>query len=220
MKLAKDITFDDIAQWLDTGFFFYRNDAGRSILGRAVQFPRPNAPELIITDIADDNKTIEVKSWDRITLHWPMCGYVNMPDFNVAFDVTRLQMRQWCRTYNPHCVRVSIPCHYLVSRAVDEEAWAKMRSMARSSSACLVRALFNPVYYSYGEAVALLERKPDTWHTVAINASTLISRAGHSLYDLYYRGEFAGSIEDRVFSPTNQTITRKVMKLFDGAVTL
>lgn len=216
MKLAKDITFDDITQWIDAGYFFFTTENGERIIGRAIHFPRSDAPFIVAE--TDGGKTYEITNFGDITLHWPECGYVNVPYVRAALRVTRLQRRQWCRTYNPHCVNVTLPCSYSLTRLADDKELRAYREVQRASNFKLITHLFEPNYPNYQGALVLLNN--DKWGTVALTRNTLLHKTEEDSYDLYYRGDYAGNITNSVFNPTNQTIIRKVMKLFNGAVSL
>lgn len=223
MKLADDITYEDIAQWIDSGYFYFRDSERRVRLGKAHTFPKPLAPFLTVVDIgstAEVPTLHKITSWEDITLFWPKCGYVNLPHVRLGVYVTRLQRRQWCRTYHPHCVSVALPLEYTIVKQAKEGELRLIRETQRSSTYKLVQQLFDPLYYSFSRAKEMMNREVEPWYTVALTSNTLLAKVGPEYYDLYYRGDYSGNIDGGLFTPANNTITRKVMKLFNGEVNL
>lgn len=214
MKLAEDITPADLSQWIDSGYFWFRT-SGENVICRALSWPGPGQP-FAVQNI-ETGMGYTVPDLNDITLHWPTCGYVNLLHSKFAIYLKRLQRRQWCRTYNSHCISLAIPGQYTIRRAMGELEFNEVRGHLRTTNAHIVKYAFTPTYFSYPEAQHMLLN--EGWYSVALNSNCLLCKSGGSV-DVYYRGEYAGILDGNRFDPTNETIVKKIMKVFGGYVTV
>lgn len=215
MKLAEDITTNDLAQWIDAGYF-YVTVGGDERICRVLNWPGQNmSGEFVVQDITN-GENISVRNLQHITLHWPVCGYVNLLHSKFAVHLRRLQRRQWCRTYNTHCVSLSVPSLYTVRRTIGDTSYNALRDKLRTNNPQIVKYVFDPTYYSYQEADHLM--RSEGWASVALTSNCLLCKTANGQHDVYYRQEFAGTIDGGQLDPVSETLTKKILKVMGGYV--
>ena len=185
IEIPSDIRSHDLSQWLEGGVFFAKRSAD-SEWELATYIGSDEAR--IVVRFLKDRQREDVRLSD-IRCHWPRCGSVNMPGF--ALYVQRMQRRQWRRTYNGRCIRLSIPGKWQHLKMVTAR---DLRVSA--DDPVFLDAVFNPTYPdTFGAAVDLLRDKP----SVALSPQIIL--VGHPNTLVYYRGERVGQMVGSKFQP-------------------
>ena len=196
IKLPTDLSYDDISQWLDGGFVM--TDCGL----RAFECSEDEGVRL-----EDDDGCSGVYDLHEVSIHWPLCGAVNL-DINghyLGVYLERRQHRQWRRTFNTRELSLVIPnmWEYLKNGG-------RPYSSARSLPAWAVaRACFEPEYPDMEEAQELLAGGV---HSVALSRYVLVTRRS-----IYNRDRLAAHYEGRrIYPVAGRREVQRLMKLFGG----
>jgi hypothetical protein len=138
-----------------------------------------------------------------------MCGAVNLDGY--AVFINRQSRQQYRRTYNSRCLTVDVPRKWDVMKAAGTLT-------VTADSADVVNAAFNPVYYSYSDAMLKLS---EGCVTVALNPHLVLAGDGDNML-VYYRCELVGKIVRNQLVPIggDETRLRRLLKFFDGRITL
>ncbi len=215
--LPTDDPHVDVHQWIGRGLFFDGEGnayytinvsaGGRSILGSRVP-----------VDVDPDKPHIrDEKLFNRseVFLHWPFVGCMNERANKVAFVAERIPRRQYCRTFAPNQVNVTVPRAYELI-----EHRHHIANFATKPD-CVVSAICYPVYPDgFSEAVDWLR---DGWLSVAINRRIILVPTDRECSKLLvYSGTFhVGHIIHRQFTPTtDENHSMKLLKAFKGEVFL
>lgn len=199
--LPSDIHEDDVWQWLNNGWFFYRTLDG--LVPASLGSGRHD--QLMAVTVSGNSFEFDVES---AYPHWPTCGAINLQGYAVI--VQRSSTRQYRRTYNSRGVTLEIPRKWDVLRRYPEAL------TLLPNDPKVVSALFNPQYYTYQRALELLGPQ---WVSVAL--SPLLVLVGTPEEHLvYYRGKLLGRIRDGMLDALNPQSprNRRVLKYFDGGV--
>ena len=204
--LPSNISADDINQWLGGGWFLAKRDADSAL-----------EPAMLTThdgewEWKDMSDGVHRLVKDFAFPHWPQCGAVNLEGYAVV--VERRQSRQYRRTYNDRCVAVHTPRKWDVMKKFGTEAGTLTANHDQ-----VVRAVFSPVYYTYGQAVQKIEQ--ERWLSVALNSHLVIAGCADE-YLVYYRNKLIGKISNGRITPlgTQAGRIRRIIKFFEGRVTL
>ena len=200
--LPEDLRVNDISQWLQGGWFFWKRSEE--------QEPEP-------AQITPGGEAYEVITMDGVRAplrnrhafpYWPACGAVNLEGF--AVYVERRQVRQWRRTYNDQCVTVHVPRKWDVMKRQGADAVS-----INANSRALVRALFKPKYFTYSDALLMMETGQAV--SVALNRQLVI--AGTLVY---YRNKLVAKITDQKLVPVGTDARRlgRIVKFFEGRISL
>lgn len=204
IELPDDIGRDDMYQWLDGGVFLVSVDEEwrPAVLVAAHEGAGPD--RLVRVVLVGGNRRVDVEQRD-IRAHWPVCGAINMDRF--ALYVQRLQRRQYRRTFNPRCVRVSVPGKWACLKALS----AQELQVDMIDDDFLLE-LFNPTYPNdMGQALASLNERA----SIALNPALVLVRGPDPA--VYYRGQAAGRIVGGEFRPEcDERTARRIRKMAGG----
>ena len=202
IELPHDMRREDVSQWLEGGVFYAQPREGsewKLALLRGV--PEPG---LVSVRWVSTGDSAEVP-YEQVRGHWPECGAINGERF--AFYVQRLQRRQWRRTYNARCVRVTVP-----------GKWQHLKSLGARALTLdpngpeFLRAVFDPSYPSVEEAFNMLRNERPS---VAITRHVIL--VGHPEPVVYYRGENVGRVAGNVFhADCAAPVAKRVRQVLGG----
>ena len=206
MPLPKDISSRDVVQWLQGGWFHV--DKGTERIPTVCSFEEIRDSGQVRVIGTDGERFITAQS--RIHAHWPICGALNIDGYAVVLN--RESRQQYRRTYNSRCLTIDIPRKWDVMKAAGTEA------SVNPDTAMVVEAAFNPMYYSYSDA---LQRLAEGSVSVAMNPHLIIA-GDMGMLLVYYRGTLVGKVEGTQMLPIggDDVRLRRLMKFFDGRVTL
>ena len=203
MPLPEDIIAKDVTQWLDGGYFWACDDAGVFKIARllGVGNEAKNAKVQLL-----DSDQAPLLKWNQLYAYWPVCGALNIREDENKFAVflTRLQKKQWKRTYNSYCLKLRTisdkPDHFNCG----------------ADSVCVIKAAFEPEYFTYTEARSMLE---NGWTSVAINPNLVVMKAPDQKM-VFVDGEIVGFVTDatNVFTCVNPGLKRRLLPHFDYSV--
>ena len=203
--IPDEITRDDLAQWLNRGWYYAIGADGSQTLVRFQDTCSDAGSGGVLAQGYDYiGDTMLVTPPCGILLHWPECGAINTP--TGALYVQRLQRRQWTRAYTSRTVQVS------QLGAWFQLATANASPVLDGDAATVVRALFDAWYPdSMYEGIDLLLERP----SVAINRHITLVVEGPETCGVYYRKDRCGTLEpDGHFETTcGERLTRRVRKL-------
>lgn len=202
MRIPAGLPGNDIHQWLNGGWIIVDTDAGQ-VVGKF---------EMI------DNTTIRYRrddyvhecTADKVMVHWPTCGAVNLEGYAVV--LTRNSRQQYRRTFNSRVLALSVPRKWDVMKKVGIEVATTVDDQA------VVEAAFNPRYFSYEQALGKLD---NGWVTVALNPYLVVAGTPDD-HLVYYRNELVARIEGADIAPIGDDprIVSRLLKFFDERVTL
>lgn len=201
IELPHDIQPNDVHQWLEGGVFMALDGEE---FRPAVLVGVPDHGTVRIVFVGDSDRT-DVP-YEAVRPHWPQCGALNMPG-RFALYVQRLQRRQYRRTYNGRCVRVSVPGKWACLKALS----ARELQVDVNSPDFLLE-LFNPSYpEDFGAAMRALSERA----SIAVDPHTVL--VGSAEPAVYYRGQAAGRIIGGEFRPECDDWTaRRIRKIVGG----
>jgi hypothetical protein len=201
IPLPSDILPKDVNQWLGEGWFYVRNESGTYQICR-YDHTMDDCEHSVVLPM--DGKSF-VAHHSAIYPHWPECGGVNLPDQKFAVFVTRLQKKQWKRTYNRYCVKLrvisDIAAHYATS----------------TDHPSVVKGVFEPEYYNYSDIVNY--RFKDGWKSCAISPTLVVMKSTEGPVLVFSAGEIIGTIDEaNRFTCVNPGIKRRLLPHFDYMV--
>ena len=211
ISLPAGISMSDVRQWLWGGWFLFREHEGEPLQPGRLGHDDHDDPEYddepryVIYDIRGNGVPVR----RRLTYpHWPICGSLNLDGY--AVYLARRQLRQYRRTYNDECLNVEFPRKWDVLKRIGH----KVNSICPYSVE-VIKAAFNPKYYTYSEAVQMMDTGQAC--SVALNPQLIV--AGPLVY---HRNKLIANIEgDKIvpMTPDRRRVSR-IVKFFEGRVRL
>jgi hypothetical protein len=198
------MTARDVQQWLAGGVCWLDG-------GTPVAFLNANRSRVTVRDIGTRiDSNIEWEEIDRLSLHWPRCGSLNIP--NGAIYLMRHQQQQYRRTYNPRALRVVFPDKW----AMLKETPDVVEKYSDPMSQAIVLAAFNPEYPSWEDCMVLLELQP----FVALNEHIILGGTPDNL-SVFHKGKRCGTVLNGMFSPIGKGLPiNRAYKLLQGRITV
>lgn len=199
--IPRNVTLQDVWQWVNNGWFWHDNGNNKS-----PAYMENHGGELMVVRMDGSEHAF---LHEECFPHWPNCGAVNVQGFAVILE--RQQSRQYRRTYNSRCIDLKIPRKWEVMKA---NPWVKMTNADMQE---VVQAAFEPKYYSYTRALELLS---GSWVSVALNPHLIVAGQEDD-HVVYYRGKMVARVRGGRLEPTDptNTRTRRILKWLDGRVT-
>ena len=203
IRLPKDMSHNDVSQWLSGGLFFVRT----------------KTDPVLAEWVGIHNGTVECALLDGTIIRrahtscyavWPDLGAFNVPTQRCAVFLERIVDRQYRRTFHHRAVSIHVPMAYYISREQPDTAirlrrWATVKYLP-----------FNPVYpSSWDEAEAWLN---DGWRTVAVNRRVIVGgMAGLDKRMIYLDGTLAANVRGgQVFFTCTPEQQRELVTFFGG----
>lgn len=204
ISLPSDITPQDLNQWVEGGWFFYKTKSGELTPAMMDLYPSPTEKHYVVRLVG--GATDRSADLDRIKPHWPVCGALNIVQSKSAVYIERLQKKQFCRTYNYRLVRMTVPGRTLLG--------GHEVGNLHPSSDFLVAQLFNPEYFPLDDIV---KRKfTDGWASCAVSPTVIILKQ-RPRHLIFYRGELAGYVgEGNKLEDVDATMVPKLLKHLGG----
>jgi hypothetical protein len=155
-----------------------------------------NRSRVTVRDIGTRiDSNIEWEEIDRLSLHWPRCGSLNIP--NGAIYLMRHQQQQYRRTYNPRALRVVFP-----------DKWAMLKETPD-----VVEKYSDPMSQAI---VLVLELQP----FVALNEHIILGGTPDNL-SVFHKGKRCGTVLNGMFSPIGKGLPiNRAYKLLQGRITV
>jgi hypothetical protein len=146
-------------------------------------------------------------------LRWkPLCGSVNLPDYNLAVQVNRLTTKQFRRTLNSSCIEVRIPRRW--------EAHKFLGSIGRPGQLAIdfpaiARGCWTADYPTCEEAFARIDS--GSWFSVAISRRVIVAGDDSGKRIFYYDGEPAASaIGGHLYPMGDESAVARIIKATGG----
>ena len=200
--IPEDVSRADVAQWLQGGWFFWKRNE-EATMQPAQLVPGDGEYMVRLMDGTD-------RPMHRTQLypHWPQCGAVNLDGFAVYIE--RQQVRQYRRTYNDMCLTVDVARKWDVMKKFGTDV-----VNVTPNTPAVVNAAFNPKYYSYSDALDLMETGRAV--SVALNRNLVV--AGPLVY---YRNKLVAKITGQHIVPVGVASSRisRILKFFEGRVSI
>jgi len=205
--IPESLCVEDVGQWLHGGWFLFKSsEEGTLIPGRLVREYDDNDGEILYIRDLDDGLFPLKRKWTFP--FWPACGAVNLEGY--AVHIARTQMRMYRRTYNDQCTTVHIPSKWDVMKAHGSRV-----CNVTPASPSVIKAVFSPRYYSYEEAVRMMDKGEAV--SVALTPYIIVTEDM-----VYYRNRLIASIKDGKLVPIGGPIRQlgRIIKFFGGRVRL
>jgi hypothetical protein len=210
--LPTDIVAKDVTQWLSEGWFYAELSPNVFHIVRLLTANADENKAYVEPLYEDHDKDLEeiVCEFKQLYAYWPECGALNImpnPDKGVegkfAVHLSRLQKKQWKRTYNAYCLKLRT----ISTKPADFSITADYAQVVYSA--------FNPQHFTYTEALSMFE---DGWRSVAINPILIVSRINDKEQMLYSDGEIIGVIKKDKLTCFNPALKRRLLYHFDNLV--
>lgn len=215
IKLEKEMNWRDIRQWLRDGWFWYKNPESEEYAPAVVvSWPpstetgedSPHDRAVIALSENDTHPVGRNQIINNVFPHWPNLGSLNFGAYKVAIHVTRMQSKQWCRTYNIRQLRLIIP----------RQKQLKIRGVGGMNTFECVPEVFTPQYPSADGAKQLFN---EGWKSVALTSNVIVTNTTPRF--VYFRGELAAAIKNQQLISINERLVRRVEKVLgDGGIEL
>lgn len=190
IRLPRDMSRDDVSQWLNGGVYLVRTRGGDPIpcLWMGMEGTNVVGSNILTGDIVRAPHT-------QCFAHWPELGSFNVPGRGYAVHMSRIVERQYRRTFNKRCVHSVVPWGYPVSKALGLGVhllggWDTVMALPWTST--------------YPADIDGAERMISDGHrTVAVNRRLII--AGTPELDkrlLYLDGQLAATVQGGMLHPT------------------
>jgi hypothetical protein len=204
IPLPRDASATDIDQWCNRGVVMVDTAAGI----RPAWFCSITPGRSVEVRYLDD-QSIEVVLPTALSVHWPICGSVNIPGKHYAVHAARQAQRQYRRTWHVAGLDVTTPRGWDVAKFINTTP----RSMAHKPDD-LARACFLGTYLTYSEAEALL----GVSHvSVALNPRLIVAGDASGKRMFYYNGQLAATASDGVLHPVGEDVpVKRIMKALEG----
>lgn len=208
IALPSGMSAHDVSQWLSDGVFLARRNSNAE--WRPCTLLRFE-DGIRVRDVA--TREAFTANPDNIRAHWPVCGAVNLlegpaglPPF--AVYVRRLQRKQYRRTYNNGCLRVSVM-----------RTWQHLKMYPREllnvhpMSNQVINAAFFPTYPTLDEAQKMMR---DGRVSVALDPNIILV-SGPDVH-VYYKEVYAGTLQEHMFVPECDDVVAEDIReaLFGG----
>lgn len=203
ISLPSGIGWDDVRQWLAGGWFLFRSTPDGAL--RPAQLHERHDEYWTVRDL--DGRTFRCIRSNTFPF-WPQCGAINLDGY--AVYVTRAQRRLYRRTYNDQCTSITVPRKWDVMKRAGTKA-----GRLTPNSEMVVAAVFSPKYYTYSEALIMMESGQAV--SVALNPHVIV--AGEMVY---YRNNLVAQIAEGKITPMDAEDRQvsRILKFFEGRVRL
>lgn len=201
IQLPSDIERRDVDQWCREGIV---------MIDRKIPAAYRGCDSNVVGVRRLDNGERENYCYERVSVHWPRCGSLNVP--GTALYLARRQTQQYRRTYNSAALTVVFPHKW----AIIKSNAALVQKYRHAMNTDIIQAAFNPEYPDWGDAMDMLGEQP----LVAINPYIIIGGTPEAMR-VYYRARLCGSVKDGRFIPTGKGLpASRAFKLLHGRVDL
>jgi hypothetical protein len=206
IPLPKQITPQDVNQWLQHGWFVAEYE-GNQIIGQLREF---NGETMYMYDLK--TKRVKQVMTESVRVHWPMCGAINVGP--IALYIIRRQLKQWRRTYNSRQVHMQIPRKWEAMKVYGDV----LRDLSPDAPD-VVAALFDPTYPVYDDAREDIQQ--GVAFSRALSPHIILAGTPDTLL-VYNRGDLAGRIMGGRILPigADEQSLARLLKHFDGRITL
>jgi hypothetical protein len=205
IPLPHDATHTDIDQWCSRGVVMVEDEKG----GFFPAFFGTVSSRRVVEAVKMDGDHVLVP-YNRVYVHWPRCGSINLPGLHYAVHAARRTQRQYRRTFFNSGLFITTPRSWDVAKFVGAVPTATMVPPKVVAEAC-----FSPVYYGYAEAEALITSEQKV--SVALTPRVIMAgdKSGKRMF--YYNGVLAATAVDGMLHPAGQAVpVRKIAKLLEG----
>lgn len=201
-SIPHDISQHDLLQWIDKCWVVL--DTGPTASSRVVALAKRNSDGNVVYHTP---QAVMEQPISNVYVHWPLLGYVNLPEAKIAIHLERQAHKQWTRTYNHRYVTLSVPRGFALLEKDD------VVNSLTSDSYHVVSSAFFPKYYPI--FVIFHQLFPSGWRSAAITRHTLVTNEEIPL--VYHRGIRVAHIRDGVvYKNTELKLTHRMWKLFEG----
>lgn len=202
IPLPEDISKKDVNQWLSGGWFYFKGSSGTYQIGKLAGVDEAQSLIHTQTPMGD----VEIVPFANVYPHWPECGAANLKELKCAVSLTRLQKKQWRRTYTSDCLKLRVlsddPTHF---------------SGINPDYPSVIAAAFEPEYFTFSDVLKF--KFKDGWKSCAISPSLIVMRPENSpSLTVFLNSEIIGMIDDGRFTCVNPSIKRRLLPYFDYMV--
>jgi hypothetical protein len=202
IRLPRDMTSDDVTQWLSGGIFLVRTKTDKEL----VPVEWSGFRDGYVQGVGFDGRMHTAAHYNCYAV-WPELGSFNHPR-GYAVHISRRVARQYRRTYNSRCVDVHVPWGFRIAQAHG----VSVRELSNGSLALPYTGTF-PASFDEAE-----QRIYDGALSVAVTRRLVV--AGNRSVDkrmLYVDGVLAGSVVGgELFPVTEQDNVTLLHKLTNG----
>jgi hypothetical protein len=210
IKMEPNMCPDDVQQWLREGYFYYRkDDDGDLMIGTIDYWAEHSEDSYVIRNALTDERWSVPDVCPYVFPHWPEIASINLPEYCFAVHLSRLQMKQWRRTYNSRQLRLTVPRKWELS------GQNAMAYNVNINDKVVATSAFTPEYPTLEEAAARLD---EGWASVALNQAVIVTNTAPRY--VYYRGDLAGRLLHGKYEAIDAAHTPRLLKLFPGGLTL
>lgn len=204
IPLPRDATAQDIEQWCNRGVVMFDNGGTPS-----PAWYHSVSPGRMVEIRPLDSMEHQLVPFTSISVHWPLCGSVNLPGLHYAVHAARQAQRQYRRTWHVAGLDVTTPRAWDVAKFMG----LTPRNM-NLQPGLLARGCFYGEYPVLPEAERMLG---NTHISVALSPRLIMAGDKDGKRMFYYNGQLAATASENVLYPVGEdTPVRRIAKLLEG----